>query len=467
MTVRELFATVRRLWLLALAVFVLVFGIGVAAAYLPPERYRSTATLIVQPRADRAVEFGQAVAAEFLLPTVVRQLEAESFTREVRAQGGVRLGRTSAAPVEAEIEATNEPGTGIVTVDVTAHERAAPQVVANLAAQELLTRDLSPIIEIRVLDPAQPAKSASAALRPPILFGSAIFALIAAVVSAVAYGTLWRRIDTGTTIRDQFGLEILGELPSYRRLPLRASELFGDARHRQAAEEYQRLRTVFEIVARGRSAVAVTSWTQGEGKTTVTANLAWTLAAAGRPLLAVDCDLRRPQLHARFGVPHGAGVAEVGSFKGYVRDLAHATELPNLDVMTAGEAEEHPAELLRSAIPQILEAESDRLVLIDTPPSFTPETTTIATMIDAVVIVLDGRRRQPSELEALVQDLRLAGTEILGVVINRARVKRSRHAAGYYYGGPAVGQSPAAPEPQRLKAVSQRVSPWPRPRRTR
>ena len=41
MTVRELFATVRRLWLLALAVFVLVFGIGVAAAYLPPERYLS------------------------------------------------------------------------------------------------------------------------------------------------------------------------------------------------------------------------------------------------------------------------------------------------------------------------------------------------------------------------------------------------------------------------------------------
>ena len=431
MTVRELLGTVRRLRLLALAVFALVCGAGAAAAYLPPEQYRSTATLVVQPRADRAAEFGQTLAAEFLLPTVVRQLEAASFTREVLAQGSARLGRSTSAPVEAEIEATNEPGTGIVTVEVTSQDQVVPQLVARLATEELLKRRLSPIIEIRLLDPPQRAKSASAALRPPILFGSAAFALIAAIVSAVAYGTLWRRIDTAATIRDQFGLEVLGEVPSYRRLPERASELFGDVRHRRAVEEYQRLRSVFGIVAYGRRAVAVTSWTQGEGKTTVTANLAWTLAAAGRQVLAVDGDLRRPQLHTHLGVPQASGVAELGNLQGCVRDGTHATALPSLEVMPAGTPDRHPAQLLRAAIPQLLEAEADRLLLIDTPPSFTPETTTIATLIDAVVIVVDGRRRQPSDLETLVQELRLVGTDILGVIINRAHTKRSQQAVDY------------------------------------
>ena len=73
------------------------------------------------------------------------------------------------------------------------------------------------------------------------------------------------------------------------------------------------------------------------------------------------------------------------------------------------------------------------MVIVDTPPMFTPETTAVATLIDSVVIVLDGRRRQPSELETLVGDLRLAGTEILGVVITHARVPRVRQAAAYYY----------------------------------
>jgi capsular exopolysaccharide synthesis family protein len=432
MTIRELLELLRRFWAVGLAVFLVVMAIGIAAAYLPAERYRSTATLVVQPKADRAVEFGQAVAAEFLLPTVVEQVKVESFQDRVFDESRTRLNRPAGVDLDVELEPVNEPGTGIVTIEATSSYRSVPQVVANAAADELIARDISPIIEIVVLDPAQRAKSASAPLRVPILFGSAVFGLIAAVVAAIGFGALRRRVDTANTIRDQFGVQVLAEIPALRRLPTLAPELFGNVRHRHAAEDYQRLRTVFELVARGRSAVAVTSWTQGEGKTTVTANLAWAIAGAGRSVLVADCDLRRPQLHEHLGLPLATGVADVGR-GGDVDELVQEGGLPALDVLTSGVPDRHPTELLRSALPHIADPGDDRLVLIDTPPMFTPETTTVATMIDAVVVVLDGRNRNAAELETMVQDLRLAGADILGVVINRARVKRSRRAAAYYY----------------------------------
>jgi capsular exopolysaccharide synthesis family protein len=461
MTLRDLLDRLRRYWAVAATVFLVAMAIGVAAAYLPAERFRSTATLIVQPQADRAVEFGQALAAEFLLPAVVEQIKVDSFQRQVFQNATQRLGRRPDPDPGVELEPVNEPGTGIVTVEATSTDRELPQVVANEAASELIDRRVSPIIEIMVLDEAQAAKSASAPLRLPILFGTAVFGLIAAIVAAVGFGALRSRVDTADTVRDDFGLQVLAEIPALRRLPTSAAELFGSPRHRHAVEEYQRLRSVFEIVTRGRGAVAVTSWTQGEGKTTVTANLAWAIAAAGRPVLVADCDLRRPQLHEHLGVPLATGVADVGR-GGDVDELVQEAGLPTLEVLTSGVPDRHPTELLRSAIPHIVDSADGRLVLIDTPPMFTPETTTVATLIDAVVIVLDGRSRNSTDLETLVQDLRLAGADILGVVINRARVKRSRRAAQYYYSpaetmvSPGSGRQEPLPPPEHSEELRPR-----------
>jgi capsular exopolysaccharide synthesis family protein len=446
MTTGHLLGLLRRHWKLAVLVFAAVMAIGVAAAYLPQDRYRSSTTLVVQPRSDRVLEFGEAVATEFLLPTVVRQVEAEAFSDSVASVAASRVGGVEPDELGLEVTAMNEAGTGIVVIEATSPIAAVPQPAANAAAARLIDRPLSPIIEIQVLDPAQPAVNASAELRLPILFGTFVLALIAAVVSAIGIGTLRRRLDSAEEIRSRFGLDVLAEIPTHRRLPMRAAELFGSPAHRHAAEDYQRLRTVLELVARGRSAIAVTSWTQGEGKTTVTANAAWAIAAGGRSVLAVDCDLRRPKLHEHLGVPCTAGVADVGRGTP-ISELALPTDLEALDVLPAGVPEEHPTSVLRSAVARILleqERESGRLVLLDMPPMFTPEATTIATTIDAVVIVLDGRRRDPSDLEAMVQDLRLAGADILGVVINRSRKPKTRGASEYYYNPELSSKPPRA-----------------------
>jgi capsular exopolysaccharide synthesis family protein len=430
LTIKEFIRLLRREWLVAALAFGIVLAIGVAVAYLPAERWRSEATVIVQPRSDKSLQFGDAVATEFLLPAVVRQVEADSFRNEVAGEVRGQLSGTTLS--DFSLAANNEPGTGIVTVQATSVQRQVPQLAANLATRRLVDRAISPIVEVIVLDPAQPAKSASAALRPPLLFGSLVLGLIFGVAAAIAAGTLRRRLDGADAIREQFGLDVLAEIPSQRHLPALVSDIFTKPEHRHAAEDYQRLRTVFEIVSRGKPAVAITSWTQGEGKTTVSAALAWSVAAAGKRVLAVDGDLRRPRLHQAYGLSNEAGVADVARGV-HPDDIVQNGGLSTLEVMAAGQPDRHPTEVLRAAIPQLIDADEDRLIIVDTPPMFTPETTAVATLIDSVVIVLDGRRRQPSELETLIGDLRLAGTEILGVIITRARVPRVRQAAAYYY----------------------------------
>ncbi|HET8587177.1 MAG TPA: Wzz/FepE/Etk N-terminal domain-containing protein, partial [Candidatus Limnocylindria bacterium] len=194
MTITEFLRILRRQWLVAALTFVVVLAIGIAAAYLPAERWRSSATVIVQPRSQQALQFGDALATEYLIPAVVRQVQADSFQNEIENEVRAQLGN---APVQSyDLTATNEPGTGIVTVDATSVQRQVPQVAANLATRRLVDHPISPIVQVIVLDPAQPPKSASAALRVPLLFGTLVIGFILAVVAAVAAGTLRRRVDS-------------------------------------------------------------------------------------------------------------------------------------------------------------------------------------------------------------------------------------------------------------------------------
>jgi Mrp family chromosome partitioning ATPase len=185
--------------------------------------------------------------------------------------------------------------------------------------------------------------------------------------------------------------------------------------------------------------VAITSWTQGEGKTTVTANLGWVLASLGRDVTIVDLDLRRPSLHVPFGLDVTGGVGELaggGSREWSAAVRPKPTGLPGLEVLTAGAPTDQPALAIETAFPTITQALEGRLVLIDTPPLVAAETALIASMVDALVIVIDVRRRGPAELEAVLQMLKLTQTTILGVVLNGVRrSRRERQTAGYYYYG--------------------------------
>ncbi len=117
------------------------------------------------------------------------------------------------------------------------------------------------------------------------------------------------------------------------------------------AEAYRTLRTNIEFASVDAPirTLLVTSSIPGEGKTITAANLAIVFAQAGRRVLLVDADLRKPGVHVVFDLPNAHGLTTLlRSDEVSLDAIAQATEQDNLRVLTTGPLPPNPAELLGS-----------------------------------------------------------------------------------------------------------------------
>jgi len=167
------------------------------------------------------------------------------------------------------------------------------------------------------------------------------------------------------------------------------------------AEAYRTLRTNVKFshpVETGRS-LLVTSSSPREGKTTTSINLAVTTALAGKRVLLIDADLRRPTMHTLFALPQDIGLTDVLLSEVDWFNAVRATRLENLSVLTAGLCPSNPAELLSSSrLPDMLSAarNSYDVIIIDTPPALSYATVNALMAADGLVMPLP-----PSALDFL------------------------------------------------------------------
>ena len=426
MEIIDLLRALRRFWALALAVLVAFLLLGAAAAFLPQKRYTSTSILIASPSAANP-DITQFDAVRALLPSLIEIVDTDTF------QDAVKADLTEHVRGPLDLEAQLQPGTLVIDMSATDTSPLRAEHIAAAAADEFQNQSISPIVTIAVADPAHLPHEPSSPLKGPILLGAGILGLIAALFTAVGATALRRRVATADEIRERYGVEVLGEIPAKRKFPSSVGELFRDTQYADVVEAYQRVRTNLEIAAKRHLFVAVTSCVQGEGKSTVTANLAWTLASIGHTVVAVDCDLRRPTLHKQYGLNLEKGVSDIADGVD-VGSLAKDTAMQTLTVIPAGDAKRHPAEIVSMAFPRLVDELQDEIVLIDTPPMLgVGETTLIATITKAVLLVIDARNRDPAEVEAVLNELRRTGADVLGAVINKSHVGRRRRKSYYYY----------------------------------
>jgi tyrosine-protein kinase len=397
-------------------VFAAVLVLGLAAAFLPAEKYRASATLLVEPSGDN-VDFSDVEAVRFLLPALAERVDTSAFHGKVRQAVTPQLREE-----DVSLAASVEQGTGLVRLIAEGHNPRAVEIWANVGARTLIDQKVSRRIQISVLDPADLPTSPSSPRKVPILFGSALLGLILAVFVALAANSFRREIADSEELRDRFGLEVLAEIPQSRHFPDTAPELFNGRGDPRVIEAFQRLRTNLGIVSeRENMAITVTSCGASEGKSTVTANLAWVLASLGPDVVAIDCDLRRPALHKYLGVDLETGLGNWTN-GGNPAKLAQPTPLASLTVVSAGTTERHPTEVLYSTLPKLLKAFEGKTVLVDTPPMLgVAESTLIATMTKAVLLVIDGRQTARADLEQVLDDLRRANVRVLGAVVNRGK----------------------------------------------
>ena len=257
-------------------------------------------------------------------------------------------------------------------------------------------------------------------------------------------------------LRDSLGLTALGHLPPLKRGTQDADAVQTLCRSGEpAAEAFRTLRGNLQL-AGGETDVPVllvTSSVQGKGKSVTACNLAVSLTLAGKRVVLVDADLRRPRVHSYMGVSSVPGLTTVlargasragGARSGRSRRTPRARRRPVLKVLPAGPLPPNPGELVASQrfveLIGVLARESD-VVVIDSPALLAVgDCSSIAATADALVFVVNTAKVRRPMLERAGAQLRRLPCRKLGFVVVEAKPARqyrydhyrprSRHAAG-------------------------------------
>ncbi|MEA2173731.1 MAG: polysaccharide biosynthesis transport protein [Blastocatellia bacterium] len=236
-----------------------------------------------------------------------------------------------------------------------------------------------------------------------------------------------------------------------------ALALIDDARS-PIAESYRHLRTSLLLSSAGQppKSILVTSSQPSEGKTTTAVNTAVMLAQTGAEVVIIDCDLRRPRLHAHFGISNARGVTNYLSGESSIDDLLQPYDkLPNLKLLPSGPVPPNPAELLgsdemRKLLAHLGERGRFAHIVIDSPPaiSFT-DASILSTLVDGVMLVVHGGRSSRAVVRRAKQQLMDVGAHIFGVVLNNVKLESQDYYyyAGYYSSYYSDAEDDGAPDP--------------------
>ena len=204
-------------------------------------------------------------------------------------------------------------------------------------------------------------------------------------------------------------------------------------------ESYKSARSniMFSLSAEDQKVFAVTSYAKGEGKSTVSANLAISFSKMERRVLLIDCDLRRPNLHNIFKVENTVGLSNVIGKMADFEDAVKHNVIPNLDIMPSGTIPPNPSELLCSpGFEKLVKGLIDEYdyIIFDTPPiGVGADALLLKDRVAGYVVVLRERSTTHGDIQKMLESIKLADTKILGFIKVGCTQNKKSAGRGYYY----------------------------------
>jgi capsular exopolysaccharide synthesis family protein len=250
------------------------------------------------------------------------------------------------------------------------------------------------------------------------------------------------RVGAASDISGQVGLRVIGTIPSPDRggllgLGLFAGKVDHDEWNRAVTESMDVVRTFLmrHIDPSRPASVLITSASANEGKTTLSCQLAASLARTGKRVALVDCDFRRPSAHELLGGAPGPGLSEWLRGEVSFDEIRQTTQADGLTFIPAGRVDQRVLQLLsidggRSLIQQ-LKSRFDFVIIDTSPLLFVAEPSMIAQNAD---IVLLATRKDYSRVPYVLQardSLRSLQVPLLGSIMVGADSDFQRQTYGY------------------------------------
>lgn len=437
---------IKRNWYLILTSTILgILASGVISISLPPTYMASTKLFVAIQSSGSVSELQQGnTFTESRVQSYVKTVSTPIVLQPVIEELDLSISPTALAK---KVEATTEPNTVLISIKVSDESPAQSAAIASSVAESLVSAvdrletpsdgNASPI-RLSIVEPATaPAMPTSPNKKMNLLVGT-VLGLGLGLLIAMGRTALDKRIRGEADLRRLTDSPLLGGI-AFDRDAENTPLLTQAAPQSPRAESFRQIRTNLQFANIGHSSkvTLVTSSLPGEGKSTTATNMAIALAQAGKRVVLIDADLRRPMVAEYLGLEGGAGLTTALLGVTELQDLLQPWGADDMHVLTSGQIPPNPSELLGSqAMNDLvgkLEANFDSII-IDAPPLLpVTDAAVLAQKVGGVVLVVGSGKVKSQDLEKAVTSLKLVNADVLGIVLNLLPTKGPDAYAYSYY----------------------------------
>jgi capsular exopolysaccharide synthesis family protein len=471
MTAQDYLGVLRRGWRTLLGATLVGLALAGCVALVTPAKYSSQVTFYISTQGDPTSS-----ATDAYQGSLLSQDRVKSYTQLLSSY---RLGDdvvrdlglpADPADVADELSSSVSPDTVLLTATVTDRSPARAQDIAGAvgrvfptlvaALEKPLNSATPPTVSAQVVQGPLPSDGAVSPKVGLDLVLGGLAGLLVGISVVVLRRSLDRRIRSVEGLRHAFPEPLLGGLAHDRTVV--DTPLFLRDRPRAAiSEQLRTVRTNFELFnfdGASRCHV-VTSAVENEGKSTVLANLALAEADAGRRVLIIEADLRKPRVASYLGLPGDVGLTQVLGGRTSLRHAAQQGPSSRLWCLAAGPLPPNPYEMIHSTQMAALLGEARAhydTVLVDAPPLLpVADGLELARQADGVLCVVRAKHAPAASVARAHALLTGAGLTHLGVVFNAVSAAEDEGYSGYEgYGAgershrldTAARTAPSAPE---------------------
>jgi capsular exopolysaccharide synthesis family protein len=449
---KQIIQVLRRRWMTIALLFVIAVGASAAYSFTATKQYQSSATIFISANMrDASDNYAATYAISTRMETYADLATSGDLLNGVISELG--LGNLDVAALASKIDSEVVPSTSQIKLTVTDHDPAVAQTInaklsedlANyLAEVETPTGTTSSQIIARVTDPADFQQSPVTPRTVLNLVVAGLIGLVLGIGLAVARDVLDRSVSSLEHVEEVSSAPVLASIGFDSQI--KKSPLLTDlGAFASRTEAFRLLRTnlqFLDLEQQPRSLV-ITSAVPGEGKTVTAANLAVALAQAGRKVLLVDGDLRRPRVAALLDLDGAVGLTSVLVGTATLDDAIQVHDASGLHFLASGPKPPNPTEILQSRVTHdLLKRLRDDfdMVIVDAPPLLpVADAAVIATATDGAIVVARHGKTSRDQLREAVTRLENVGARVFGVVINMIPRRAANSYYYYYYEDAASG----------------------------